>query len=265
MITELHANNRIGEKVRQYFKLIKKVRNWPAYLVFKSGGTKGPFNIKLTNGIQLTATRRSLGPFKECMLQEVCMHKMSPIENANPVIIDIGANMGFFSLSVSLKYPNAKIYAIEPMPFCHQSLNRLKDHIPHLHVSESAISDKQGELILYLEREGGFTTMASMYKKEKDKFTHKVRSVRLEDYLNENDISYIDLLKLDCEGAEYPILFNLSDNVFERLDQIVCETHHVPIEEYNMWNLSELIQSKGFDVKCQTTHIGGYIWAKKNH
>lgn len=44
-----------------------------------------------------------------------------------------------------------------------------------------------------------------------------VSSVRLEDVIQDNELDQIDFLKIDCEGAEYDILFSTPRALFSRI------------------------------------------------
>jgi FkbM family methyltransferase len=77
---------------------------------------------------------------------------------------------------------------------------------------------------------------------------------------------HIDVLKMDCEGAEYDILFN-SQDVLHKIDKIIME-YHVPrywgIKNYTVKGLIEMLEKNGFMVtQKQKKCYQGIIYAKR--
>ena len=52
-----------------------------------------------------------------------------------------------------------------------------------------------------------------------------VRCENLNDYLQNKKIWSIDLMKLDIEGMEFEVLFNLQEESWEKIQALVCEVH----------------------------------------
>jgi len=84
----------------------------------------------------------------------------------------------------------------------------------------------------------------------------KSKTITLNKLLIENNISNLDLLKIDCEGAEYDLLYNLETNIFSIIKEIRME-HHL-IQEKN--NLVKFICDHGFVLE-QDCHM--ILWFKK--
>ena len=55
---------------------------------------------------------------------------------------------------------------------------------------------------------------------------------------------------MDCEGAEYPILFNASSDILKRIQKISMECHNVD-EKNNVDNLRSFLEKNGFSVKIK--------------
>jgi FkbM family methyltransferase len=78
-----------------------------------------------------------------------------------------------------------------------------------------AVAGKAGEIRLYFDSSDSFTTSATILKKaDQQKESIKVPCLALSQVLDENSIKKCDLLKMDCEGAEYDILYNCPPEVF---------------------------------------------------
>jgi hypothetical protein len=61
------------------------------------------------------------------------------------------------------------------------------------------------------------------------------------------DLESCDLLKLDCEGAEYGILFNAPPELLQKIQRIVLEFHE-QVTEYTRADLVRFLQVQGFEV-----------------
>jgi len=157
-------------------------------------------------------------------------------ENTN--MIDIGANIGTFSLMMS-KYisENSKIYAFEPVYYeiltTNVEQNNLKDKIL---VYPIGLSDKkeqlQGGLIDFsTEANYGFTQLDHL---EKANDTSKyIIDITTLDSLNIENVSFI---KIDVEGSERKVLDGAINTIIKNLPTILIEiwsTSINAIEKYN--------------------------------
>ena len=123
------------------------------------------------------------------------------------VIVDVGANIGLFSLAVAKKMNmEGHIYAFEPFPNTANyakknfELNALTSLIS---LRQVAISDKPGDGCLHL---GSFSGHHSLYPLTINDNDEEL-FVSLSTLDNElSDISHVNLLKIDVEGAELKVL-----------------------------------------------------------
>lgn len=130
-------------------------------------------------------------------------------ERSQPfVFVDIGANVGLFSLYVAaLAGANARILAIEPEA---GNLARLRfnlDANPGLPIAvlQIALGDAETEAVVEInprDRGGSYTRAATAA----DTAASKVRCRPLLSVLREHGVSQVDALKIDVEGAEAKVL-----------------------------------------------------------
>ena len=59
----------------------------------------------------------------------------------------------------------------------------------------------------------------------KNVILHHTKATSLDEVFQENKIKHCDLLKIDCEGDEYPIFHNTSDRTLQKVDAITMEYH----------------------------------------
>ena len=139
----------------------------------------------------------------------------NPEDPEELTIVDIGANVGVFTVWAANKFPQSKIHAFELIKenydFC---LDKTKD-FDNVVVENLAIVGDNAPVGVYknVENPGGhkpiFDSDTSTYL-NREKFTaewneSKVDWISFDQFVTQNKIEKIDFLKLDCEGSEYEI------------------------------------------------------------
>jgi FkbM family methyltransferase len=81
-----------------------------------------------------------------------------------------------------------------------------------------------------------------------------IKLLTLEQLFAETTTDYCDLLKMDCEGAEYDILLTAPDSVLRRIRAIVCEYHST--SQHGPAQLLERLTESGFRVEAGHEAIG---------
>jgi FkbM family methyltransferase len=116
-------------------------------------------------------------------------------------VVDVGASFGFFSLAARAHYPHAAIHAYEPNP---RILPLLQANTSDLGVTvhAEAVGARDGSVTLI---DDGPSNQARVGILQNGVPSYDVRQVSLETVLMQAG-GRIDLLKLDCEGAEWEIL-----------------------------------------------------------
>lgn len=169
------------------------------------------------------------------------------------IIVDIGANIGVYSVYASLMGKNNTIYAYEPVPetFGHLSENiKINDCQDKIIPFNYAIASKKEKRKIYLVDSVNNTIVES----DRDLPSVEIETITLADVFVENNLEKIDLLKLDCEGAEYEIFYNLPDEYFPRIKEIRMEFHGQKKGE----ELRDYLKTKGFKIN---KFKKGNIWA----
>lgn len=119
------------------------------------------------------------------------------------MILDIGANVGWYSLHFD-KLPNVrKIYAFEPIPY---TFNYLTEHLKmngaeKVSTFNFGFSDTSDEKIFYwTNAENGAASMVNIRERSEIEEV-KCKVVPLDDFMKSRD-DMVDLIKCDVEGAE---------------------------------------------------------------
>jgi FkbM family methyltransferase len=137
------------------------------------------------------------------------------INNLYPgqVFYDIGANFGYYSiLASSLVGESGQVYAFEPNPYILKKLERNLNinHIQNVTVFPYAVSDHQGERKIYLgpSKNSGATSFRHMENCDQE---ISVKTINLDEFVNENHLHFPDFIKLDIEGAEFLAMIGMAD------------------------------------------------------
>jgi hypothetical protein len=83
--------------------------------------------------------------------------------------------------------------------------------------------------------------------------------------LTDQGLKTIDLLKINCEGAEYEILESCSDSELRRVPNIRLEYHNLDAENRNGDSLYRWLESRGYRIERFTRRLknSGFIWAAR--
>lgn len=162
------------------------------------------------------------------------------------IIIDIGANVGFFSIMMAKIFPQVKVFAFEPMSL---NINKLRQNIAlnnltNIAYLDCAITNTTGMVrILYDDIDLGGSSSYVVNNGVRNE-TMAI-SYTLDDIFEMFQIQKCRLLKIDCEGAEYEILYNTK--VLPQIDTVVGEFH-----------MNDILREKGYDWNKLAEYVGKY-------
>ena len=185
---------------------------------------------------------------------------------AKPLIIDIGANAGYFNVMLFSKIKDATVYAYEPIPVNYElfkkniSLNAGLEK--KIHLFNKAVTGSPIESVeLFMEHDTDNTVIASIYSDfdQQNKYSIKVPAISLQEIISSNGFNKIDLLKVDCEGSEYPIIYETTPAVWSKIDRLTIEVHNLDNEKRNATYLGQFLQQQGFAVESQFVHANCYV------
>ncbi len=200
---------------------------------------------------------------------------------AADVVIDIGAHIGCFSFACR-EMGSRKIYAFEPYPENYEQLEENVGSLSGIEISELAVfrsdlaveglqhsgpigSNTGGGSVLY--GGGNFDSESREFHLPDSAAVVTARTIALDEILGR--FERVKVLKLDCEGSEFPIL--LTSRLLSRVERIVGEFHEVSkdnmqvvapearvpgVDEYTITALTECLRGAGFEVKAKLTTCG---------
>jgi len=245
------------KKLRYLLGLIFLLENWPEVLWrFLSKSEAGGF-FRFRDGLtmryaQWIEVEEIIGTFIRRDYGEISSGK---------VAVDVGASLGSFSLNAARQ--GAKVLAFEPAPSSfhllsqNTKLNRLESRIKPF---ELGVAGRAGKRTFFLTR---FSPLSSFFSRRGDKIA--VECVTFQDIFEENHLKAIDLLKLDCEGAEYEILYRTPAEILKKIKEIRLEYHVLPGKKTNPEDLTDFLLRQGFALVHQRRDapISGILWFRR--
>lgn len=244
---------------KRYIELFKHIQNPFEYIFNKGKRFKRSLFFKTTPfPISFEVPLPLYLVFKEIFMEDV-YNIESVIKNMpqQPVIIDIGANAGFFDILFLSKINRAKIYAYEPIPRNIQQIKKLTSANPviqnNIIIHEAAVTGtKQGIIDLYIESEADNSVIASVFSDFNSSNSQKisVKSITLTEIFHQNNLTHVDIMKVDCEGSEYDILYNTDPALIRRAKLILLEVHDMDDNKKNLTTMNNFLISIGYT----TTH-----------
>ena len=180
-------------------------------------------------------------------------------------VIDIGAGVGDFTVLAALSHPTVRVAAFEPAP---ESFSLLLDNL-RLNGVTNAVAFHEAVWVAdgfaVLDTSGGEPSAYAVRHVPEARCGTRVATVTLETIVGRLRFERVDLVKLDCEGAEYAILPGTPRSVFEKIDRIVLE-YHEGLTGHSHRELAELLERMGYRVETFANYAReelGYLRARR--
>ena len=212
--------------------LIRQLTNWPVVVKDKLiGGDNVVY--KFRNG-EVIECRTKSSDINEAVVvlsgieypERFCT--LSGIKQ--PIIVDIGANIGTFSLYAHRLNKQLKpiIYAFEPHPdnIKLTEVNFKRNDLLNYHLIQKAVSGSDGNA--QFDISGAFDSFKLSAKADK---TIEVQTVKLSTFCATQNIKRIDLLKMDIEGGEYDVIEHDISFIKDKVATLLVEYHNIDIED----------------------------------
>jgi len=136
---------------------------------------------------------------------------MGKSDAAEPVIIDVGANVGLFTTAfMAAAKPPKLVLAIEPSNYVFAILKIVTAKLDRVRCRKLALSHESGEVQLKTPvKKSGSLRVGLSHIGDGDEMTAFVETVqakRLDDLLTAESIPHVDIVKIDVEGAEQHVI-----------------------------------------------------------
>lgn len=194
-------------------------------------------------------------------LSTLIKHYLKP----NTSFLDIGANIGIHSLSAAI-VKGVQIYSFEPVEFIREKLNKnIKLNLyDNIQVVPAALSNENKVIKTNFSSESSNQGTFSILSEENG--VNEISCIRGDDFVLENKIDNISVIKIDVEGFEYSVLMGLKETIkkqkpviFFEFDINYISRDGKTIEDYNKLIIGELnynvfILEKMIIIPCSSLH-----------
>jgi FkbM family methyltransferase len=142
-------------------------------------------------------------------------------------IIDIGAHVGSFSFWFDFHCPGNTFYLYEPDKNTFDILqkNVWLNYKKKFHIFNICVAYKSGIVTFYSTSSKGQTQSSSILHRSANEDKYSINAKTLIDIITENKITQVDLVKMDCEGAEFDIILQAPTRLWAIVKAILFEYH----------------------------------------
>jgi FkbM family methyltransferase len=143
------------------------------------------------------------------------------------IILDIGSNIGASIIYFRQQFPDATIFGFEPHPDTFRILQENVAHLDGVAVFNCGLGATHQRMVVRADKVnfGAFNTRGAFKDRGQPAAPVKCEIRRLDDILRELGITQVDLIKIDCEGAEADVFSTLPDAILNQCQWIVGELH----------------------------------------
>lgn len=152
------------------------------------------------------------------------------VKSKDPILFDVGANVGQTVKDFKEVFKNSTIHAFEPSPSTFEILKNNTSNFNKLHLWNYGVGSSSENLVF---NEYALSNMSSFFDLQNVKTSNLkrktiVQTTTIDQFISENRIPGIDVLKIDTEGFELEV-FRGANNSFKegRIGMLFYETHFV--------------------------------------
>lgn len=148
----------------------------------------------------------------------------------NPIIFDIGSNIGTFTSWMAKAFPNGKIYSFEPQRLVFQMIcgNMAINNLDNVYIFNMAIGNENKVLEFdepdYFQNvDYGTFSLKKEVLEKKSKYKNVVDMMTLDSFVDKYKINNIDFIKIDAEGMDLDVLLGASETLKKLKPSILVE------------------------------------------
>ncbi len=176
-----------------------------------------------------------------------------------PVVFDIGANIGWYTLHIAKRFPDATVHAFEPVPATYAQLcrNVAYNGVTNVHTYNFGLSDADKEVSFFVDPHQSGSASAANLTERADVDRVSCRLTTLDRFVAERGLA-VSAIKCDVEGAELFVYKGGLETLREHRPLIFTELLRKWAAKFS-YHPNEVIELlAGLGYQCFTAH-GGHL------
>ena len=203
----------------------------------------GPIRVELPNGQEIVMACNPTSHLAKVLywrgwqgFEYPVMCAFVPLIRRAEVFVDIGANIGYYSLAASALNPNVQVHSFEPLPAAFRYLQRsvALNGFDSVRAEQVALAGSEGTMTFFAARKEKYDAIADHlvatggFDEAQAEISGtvapvEVRTTTLDTYVAREIDRPIDLLKIDTESTEHIVLSGSSQVLSEHRPTVLCE------------------------------------------
>jgi FkbM family methyltransferase len=186
------------------------------------------------------------GPYE--LDENICLRE-------NDIVIDCGANIGVFSALAAAK--GCVVYSFEPFPYIVQNyLSKTASWNKNINICQYALWDSEN--ILAFEANYEDIGISSLVKTSRAGKKIEIQAIKLDNFAHSKNLSKIDFIKADIEGAERNMLRGAKEVLKEFAPKLSICIYHLPDDPQVIRELI-LDANPNYKIKEEFNKIYAYV------
>ena len=165
-----------------------------------------------------------------------------------PMILDLGGNIGLFSLLAAMQRSDATVHAFEPGPpncrLFEMNLMANPAVSERIHLRREAVGGTNGTANWFLDKQ--IPSASSLYGTSGESFPVTIRSFS---EIVASLARPVTLVKIDIEGTEFDLIRETPAAVWEKISAIELEIHDDPAGQMKPSQVLDRMKSFGYSIE----------------
>lgn len=168
------------------------------------------------------------------------------------VFLDIGANIGYFSILAAKHHPSCQVVAFEPVTELFEEMKRNIElnKVTNITVANLAASENTGESIIYLSSPENLGMSSLRMPENYSGKMQIVKVIDIDSWFSHSELQKVDLVKIDVEGSEIAVLKGMKKILREFCPPVIIEVNPETLSLFALKtnDLADTVDSLGYNV-----------------
>lgn len=167
-------------------------------------------------------------------------------------LFDVGANQGYYSLMANKTFKNIQIHSFEIISNTFDKLKENTKEYKNIHINDFGLSDKSEKIEVFYYPDADTLSTIYEYPHGLNKLKTIGKTIKGDEYIEQNSINNVNFLKIDVEGAENLVLNGFINSFQQRkIDVVQFEygkinilTHYLLLDFYKFFSEKDYLVGK---------------------